>query len=120
MIVSPLHAQVLNAINATRPYLYGVGFTVLILKFNGVDRQYDELVTLTTNFIISFDRTGNLTLMLATDDYASQMRESTHIVFQEWIYQMTEPAKPEQGPFPMWKATGRPLGVQYVAEPLMQ
>jgi ABC-type uncharacterized transport system permease subunit len=113
-IASPLHAQVLNAINSIRPYLYGSGFTVLMLKFNGVDKQFDELVTLATDFIIAFDRTGNLTVMLSTDEFATEMRDSTHVVFDGWLYQLTEPAKPEQGPFPMWKAVGRPMGSKYI------
>ncbi len=116
-MVSPLQAQILGAINSIRPYLYGSGFSVQVLKFNGVDRQFDPLVSLVTDFIVSFDRLGNLTLMLGSDAFASQMREATHLVFDGWLYQFTEPAKPEQGPFPMWKATGRPLGSRYVAEP---
>ena len=116
-IVSPLHAQVLSAINSIRPYLYGSGFTVQLLRFNGVDRQYDPVILLTTDFIVAFDRLGNVTLMLSTNEFASQMRETTHLVFDEWVYQLTEPAKPEQGPFPMWKATGRPMGSKYIVEP---
>jgi hypothetical protein len=116
-VVSPLHAQVLEAINSVRPYLYGAGFSMLLLKFNGVDKQYDELVTLTDDFIPSIDRSGNIILMISSEDNVADLRKATHLVFQEWIYQLTEPAKPEQGPFPMWKATGRPLGSRYVAEP---
>jgi|SRR5580765_2227387 len=114
---SPLHSQILAAINSIRPYLYGPGFKIQLLKFNGVDKQYDELVELDIDFIVSFDRSGNLTLMYSSSDHSASMREATHIVFEGWLYQMTEPAYPEQGPFPMWKATGRPLGSKYVVEP---
>lgn len=114
-VTSPLHAQVLSAINSTRPYLYGDGLRIQMLKFNGTDRQYDLLDELSNDFIISFDRSGNLTLMLSSDQFDETMKSATHLVFDNWIYQLTEPAKPRQGPFPMWKATGRPLGTQYVA-----
>jgi hypothetical protein len=114
-MTSPLHAQILDAINSIRPYLYGSGLEIKMLKLNGVDKQYDELIDLTIDYIVSFDRSGNITLMLASDSDADKMREATHLVFNGWIYQLTEPAKPEQGPFPMWKATGRPLGSRYVA-----
>lgn len=117
MVTSPLHAQILAAINAIRPYLYGPDFKVQLLKFNGVDKQYDELLELTTDFIVSFDRSGNLTLMETSGQHSVVMTKTTHIVFDGWVYQFTEPAKPEQGPFPMWKATGRPLGSRYIAEP---
>lgn len=115
-MTSPLHGQILNAINSIRPYLYGSGFKVRLLKFNGVDRQFDPLIELETDFIVSFDRSGNLTLMLVSDQHGTTMQDSTHVVFNDWIYQFTEPAKPEQGPFPMWKATGRPLGSRYVPD----
>jgi len=113
---SPLHAQILAAINSIRPYLYGPGFKVQVLKLNGVDKQYDFLLELDIDFIISFDRSGNLTLMYSSDVNATQMREATHLVFEGWLYQLTEPAYPEQGPFPMWKATGRPMGSKYIAD----
>ena len=116
-VTSPLHAQILQAINSIRPYLYGSGFRVQLLKINGVDRQYDPLDELTKDFIVSFDRNGNMTLMVSSEDYVPSLRETTHAIFDGWIYQLTEPAKPEQGPFPMWKATGRPLGSRYIAEP---
>ena len=114
---SPLHLQILNAINSVRPYLYGTGFKVRLLKFNGVDRQYDELSEIANDFIVSIDRTGNITLMVSSDAFVEDFRDTTHIVFQGYVYQFTEPAKPEIGPFPLWKATGRPLGSKYVAEP---
>lgn len=115
-IASPLHAQVLSAINSIRPYLYGTTFSVTLLKFNGVDKQFDPLISLLTDFIPSVDRSGNITLMILSDDFIPSLRETTHVVFKEWVYQFTEPAKPEQGPFPMWKATGRPLGSKYIAD----
>lgn len=114
---TPLQAQILNAINSIRPDLYGAGFKVQLLKHNGVDRQFDPLVELEDDFIPSFDRSGNITLMVVSDEHIASLRKVTHLVFDGWIYQLTEPAKPEQGPFPMWKATGRPLGSRYVAEP---
>jgi hypothetical protein len=114
---SPLQAQILNAINSIRPYLYGSGFKIRLLKHNGVDRSYDSLVELETDFIVSFDRSGNITLMVGSDAQVTSLRDTTHLVFDGWVYQLTEPAKPEQGPFPMWKATGRPLGSRYIAEP---
>lgn len=112
-MTSPLHAQILNAINSIRPYLYASGFNVLLLKFNGNDKNYDPLITLLTDFIVSFDRSGNLTLMESSGQLDSIIAKATHIVFDGWVYQFTEPAKPSQGPFPMWKATGRPLGSRY-------
>jgi hypothetical protein len=114
-VTSPLHAQVLSAINSTRPYLYGDGLRILMLKFNGTNKQYDPLEELDKDFIPSFDRSGNITLMVPTDQFDETMKSATHLVFDNWIYQLTEPAKPKQGPFPMWKATGRPLGTKYVA-----
>lgn len=114
---SPLQAQILNAINSIRPYLYGSGFKIQLLRFNGVDRQYDPLVELETDFIVSFDRSGNIMLMVGSNSNVGDLRKVTHLVFEGWVYQLTEPAKPEQGPFPMWKATGRPLGSRYIVEP---
>ncbi len=114
--MTPLQSQILGAINSIRPELYGAEFSVLLLKFNGKERQYDPKSTLTTDFMVSFDRSGNLTLMLFSDQFDEDMRAATHVVFDGWIYQLTEPAKPRQGPFPMWKATGRPLGSKYIAE----
>lgn len=116
-MTTPLENQVLSAINSIRPYLYGPQFKVLLLKFNGVDKQYDELVELEKNFIPSFDKSGNMTLMVGSLEYVDSLRETTHAVFDGWLYQLTEPARPEQGPFPMWKATGRPLGSRYIPEP---
>jgi hypothetical protein len=117
VVASPLHAQILNAINSIRPYLYGAGFSILLLKQNGIDKQYDPLSDLTEDFIVSFDRSGNLTLMLASDQFDFDMRDATHLVFDSWIYHLTEPAKPPQGPFPMWKVTGRPIGSRYIPPP---
>lgn len=114
---TPLHAQILGAINSVRPYLYGAGLKILLLQMKGTNVQYDELIELDKDFIISFDRSGNLTLMLSSDQFDEAMKSATHVVFDGWIYQLTEPAKPRQGPFPMWKATGRHLGSKYVAEP---
>jgi hypothetical protein len=116
-MASPLQAQVLSAINSIRPYLYGSGFKIRLLKFNGVDRQYDSLTELENDFIPSFDRSGNITLMVGSESDVPFLREATDMVFDGWVYQFTEPAKPEQGPFPMWKATGRPRGSRYIAEP---
>lgn len=116
-VTSPLHAQILSALNSVRPYLYGSGFKIQLLKLNGTDKQYDELSELETDFIVSFDRSGNLTFMLASNEFDADMRKVTDLVFDGWIYNLTEPAKPRQGPFPMWKATGRPLGSRYVPEP---
>lgn len=114
---TPLHAQILFAVNSVRRDLYGTDFKTQLLKFNGEVRSFDELSELDRDFIVSFDRTGNLTLMLLSTEFDEDMREVTHLVFEGWVYQLTEPAKPNQGPFPMWKATGRPLGRKYVAEP---
>lgn len=114
---TPLHAQILGAINSVRPYLYGAGLRIRMLKFNGTDKQYDELEELSKDFIVSFDRSGNLTLMLSSDQFDETMKSATHLVFDNWVYQLTEPAKPRQGPFPMWKATGRPLGSKYLDTP---
>lgn len=116
-MASVLQAQILGAINSIRPDLYGSDFKVQLLKFNGVERQYDPLVELETDFIPSFDRSGNMTLMVGSDELVDKLRETTHVVFNGWVYQLTEPAKPEQGPFPMWKATGRPTGSRYIADP---
>lgn len=112
--MTSLQGQVLSAINSIRPYLYGSGFSVIILKFNGTNEQYDELVTLTNDFITSFDRSGNITLMLASNVFDNEMREAWGLVFDGWIYQFSEPAKPTQGPFPMWKAVARPIGSKYI------
>lgn len=116
-MTSPLQSQVLGAINSVRPYLYGADFKVQILKINGTNRQYDLLVELTTDFNVSFDRSGNLGFILVSDAYSAKMRETTHLVFNGWLYQFTEPAKSEQGPFPMWRATGRPLDSRWIPEP---
>lgn len=116
-MASELLAQVLDAINSVRPFLYGSDFKVQLLRFNGTDREYDPLVELTKDFIPSFDRSGNITLMVMSEENISSLRKTTDLVFDGWIYQLTEPAKPEQGPFPLWKTTGRPRGSRYIAEP---
>lgn len=116
-MTSPLQAQVLSAVNSIRPYLYGTGFSVQLLKHNGVDRQYDPLEILTKDFIPSFDRSGNITLMVMSTEHIASLRKATDLVFDGWVYQLTEPAKPEQGPILLWKATGRPRGSRYIAEP---
>lgn len=116
-MTSPLQSQILGAINSIRSDLYGSDFSIRFLKFNGVDTEYDSLVELTTDLIPSFDRTGNMTILVMSDEHVTSLRETTHVVFNGWLYELTEPAKPEQGPFPMWKATGRPIGSRYVAEP---
>jgi hypothetical protein len=116
-VASPLQGQILNAVNSIRPYLYGSGFKIQLLKFNGVVRQYDPLVELTKDFIPSFDRSGNITLMVMSDEHIASLRETTDLVFDGWVYQLTEPAKPEQGPILLWKATGRPRGSRWIPEP---
>lgn len=113
---TPLHIQVLDALNSIRPDLYGTGLKIQLLKFNGKERQWDPLDALETDYIPSFDRSGNITLMVASSNHDESMKAATHLVFDGWIYQLTEPARPRQGPFPLWKATGRPLGSKYIAE----
>ena len=108
-----LQSEILGEINRIRVQLYGTE-SLILLREDGVTVKFTEGPELTRDWIVSFDRTGNMTFRLFSSSFNDWMLKVTHLVFQGWIYHLTEPSKPEQGPFPSWKATGRPIGSRYV------
>lgn len=103
--------------NSTRRELYGPGFSVILLRENGVGREYDEGPEITVDFMVSTDKTGILTFLLLSRAFDTFLETATHIVFKGWVYAFSEPAKTQQGAVEMWKATGRSTGNRYTFEP---
>lgn len=111
-----LQQSYLEEVNNVRKWLYSgpsSEVNLTFLKMNSTNEEFEPQVTIITDFMLDFTSSGRMSFELATGEYDNLIYKSSHIVWKEKVFELVQPIKPSEGPFPLWALFADPTRQRY-------